>query len=113
MNDMKDLQNAIMNRVLTTQQDKKAWKRKEKAILFIYAGAIFLSRLFLLFLEGSQPVLPKLRLSVLAEFDSGKKDLIVYYKMFIISLVFSLIAFGVYFVKSRRSHNRIDMFFSG
>lgn len=113
MNDMKDLQNAIMNRVLTTQQDKKAWKRKEKTIIFIYAGAIFFALLFLFFLEGSQPVSPKLRMPGLAEFESGKKDLIVYYKMFTVCLVFSLIAFGVYFVKSRRSHNRSDIFLPG
>lgn len=113
MNDIKDLQNAIMNRVLTTQQDKKAWKRKEKTIMFIYVGAIFFALLFLFYLEGPQPLSPKSRLPGLAEFESGKKDLIVYYKMFTVSLVFSLIAFGVYFVKSRRSHNRGDMFSSG
>ena len=113
MNDMKDLQNAIMNRVLTTQQDKKALKRKEKTIMFIYFGAIFFALLFLFFLEGSQPLSPKLRLPGLAEFESGKKDLVVYYKMFTGSLVFSLIAFGVYFVRSRGSHNRVDVFFSG
>ena len=45
--------------------------------------------------------------------ESGKKDLIVYYKMFTVSLVFSLIAFGVYFVKSRRSYKQVDMFSSG
>lgn len=104
MIDMKDLQNAIMNRVLTTQQDKKAWKRKEKNILFIYAGAIFFALVFLFFLEGPQPVSPKLRLPGLAEFEPGRKDLIVYYKLFTGSLVFSLIGFGVYFIKSRRSH---------
>jgi len=108
MNDMKDLQNAIMNRVLITQQDQKAWKRKEKMILFIYIGAIFIALLLLLFLKGPQAGLPKFRLSGLAEFKHGKKDLIVYYGMFTLSLVFSLIAFGVYFVKSRRSHSRVD-----
>jgi hypothetical protein len=111
MNDMKDLQDAIMNRVLTTQQAKKTWKRKENIILFIYVGAILFALLLLVFRVGPQSYTQKLRLPGLAEFESGRKDLIVYYKMFAVSLVFSLIAFGVYFVKSWRSHNRIDMIF--
>jgi hypothetical protein len=52
MNDMKDLQNAIMNRVFTTQQDKNAWKRKEKTIMLIYVAAIFFAVLFLFLLGG-------------------------------------------------------------
>jgi hypothetical protein len=103
MNAMKDLQNAIMNRVLTGHQDIQARKRKEKAILFIYVGAIFFALLLLFFLEGSQPASPKLRMPGLAEFESSEKNLIVYYKMFAVSLFFSLIAFGVYFIKSKRS----------
>jgi uncharacterized integral membrane protein len=102
MNEMKDLQNVIMNRVLTTQQDKKAWKKKEKTILFIYVGAIIFVLLFLFFLKTPRVVSPK--------FEPGSMDLMIYFNMFIVILVFSLIAFGVYFVKSRRSNNRVDMF---
>jgi uncharacterized BrkB/YihY/UPF0761 family membrane protein len=101
-----DLKDAIMNVILTKEQQRKAWKRKEKTIMFIYVGAIFFALLFLFFLVGRQVVSPKLRLP-------GKQDLIVYYSMFIVSLFFSLIAFGVYFVKSHSSNNRSDLLSSG
>lgn len=110
---MNDLQDAIMKGILANEQQRKAWKRKEKTIMFIYVGAIFVALLILFFLKGLQVVSPKLQLFSLTEFEPGSQDFIIYYKLFIVSLVFSLIAFGVYFVKSRRSHNRADMFSSG
>ncbi|NJO25247.1 MAG: hypothetical protein HC867_04920 [Bacteroidia bacterium] len=110
---MKDLQNAIMNRVLTARQDKKTWKRKEKTIQFIYVGAIFLVLSFLFFVKSPWAVSPKFRLPDLTKFEPGSQDLMIYFKMFAVMLVFSVIAFGVFFVKSRRSHNRVDKFFPG
>jgi hypothetical protein len=101
-----------MNRILINEQQREACKRKEKTIMFIYVGAILFALLFLFFVEGLQVVSPRLPLPGLAEFEPGSEDLIVYYNMFTMSLVFSLCAFGVYFVKSRRTH-RVDMFSSG
>src|SRR5687768_5241335 len=95
-----DLKDAIMNGILTNEQYRKAGIKKEKTIMFIYVGAIFFALLFLFFLERPQTVSPKLQLPGLAEFEPGRNDLIVYYRIFTVSLVFSLIAFGVYFVKS-------------
>lgn len=100
-----DLKDNIMNGILDNEQQGKAWKRKEKTIMFIYVGAIFFALLFLFFVKGVQVVSQKLRLFSLTEFETGSQDFIVYYNMFIVSLVFSLIAFGAYFVKSRRWHN--------
>lgn len=105
-----DLSNAIMNGILTNQQQRKAGKRKEKTIMFIYVGVIFLAALLLFFLKRLRTI--SLKLPKLAEFEPRSLDLIVYYNLFAASLVFSLIAFGVYFVRSRRSHNGIDMFSS-
>lgn len=120
MNDMNeytkpraDLKDAIMNGILTNEQQRKAGKRKEKTILFIYIGAIFFALLVLFFLEGLQVVSPKLRPPGLADFEPGRQDFIAYYKMLAVSLVFSLIAFGVYFVKSRRSHTSSITHFAG
>ena len=98
-----DLKDDIMNGILNNEQHRNAWKRKEKTIIIIYVGAIFIALLFLFFVKGYQAVSPKLQLPGLAEFEPGRQDLMVYYNMFTASLVFSLIAFGVYFVNSRRS----------
>lgn len=107
MKEMKELEDAIMDRVLTTQQDKKFWKKREKTIIFLYVGAIFFVLLLLFFVKGSQAVSPNLRLTGLAEFELGGQELIIYYKMVIVSVVFSMAAFGVYFVKSKRLQNGV------
>lgn len=93
MSEMKNLQDAIMKGVLHTAQDRKAWKRKEKAIIFIYIGAIFFVLLLLFFVKSPQVASPK--------FEPGSVDLMVYYRIFKVILIASLIAFGVYFAKSR------------
>lgn len=108
-----DLTDAIMSRVSDNAQQQKAWKRKEKSIVFIYSGAILFALLILFFVAGRQAVSPKAQLPNLAEFKPGKQDLMVYYMLFTGSLVFSLIAFGIYFILSRRSRNPDDMFSPG
>src|SRR5688500_6939167 len=81
-----NLKVAIMNSILTNDQQRKAWRRKEKTIVFIYVGAIFFALLLLFFLERLQTVSPNLRWPGLAEFETGRQDVIVSYTMFTVSL---------------------------
>lgn len=98
---MKDLKEAIMQQVLVDAQHKKARKRREKAIILSYVAAICFVLLLLFFLKGQHIVSPKLKLPGLAE--PGSEDIIIYLKLFGLSIVFSLIAFMVYFFSSRNS----------
>lgn len=98
---MKDLKEAIMQQVLVDAQHKKARKKKEKAVIISYAAAICFVLLLLFFLEGQHIVSPKLKLPGLSE--PGSQDIIIYLKLFGLSLVFSLIAFMVYLFSSRNS----------
>jgi uncharacterized integral membrane protein len=93
MSETKNLQDAIMQNIMNTAQQRKAGKRKEKAILFIYIGTIFFVLLVLFFVKNPQAASPK--------FEAGSVDLIVYYRMFTVILVASLIAFVLYFANSR------------
>lgn len=97
-----DLNDTIMNGILFNQRQRRESKRKEKTIMLIYAGAISFALLILFFLKGLRAFTPDLQPSHFAEFGPGNEDLSVYYRMAILSLFFSLIAIGVYFVKSRR-----------
>ena len=99
MNDKNELQDVIMKGIFASEQHRKAWKRKERIIMLIYTGATFFALLFVLLLKMPEVVSP--------EFEPGRRDFIVYYKIFTVSLFFSLVALGVYFVKSRRSRNRV------
>jgi hypothetical protein len=95
---MNDLKDTIMKGVLAADHHRKARKRKEKRIIFIYLGAIFFVLLLLFFVKGMQVVSPKLQLPEIAEIEPGMQDLIAWYKLFAVVLISSLIAFGVYFV---------------
>lgn len=95
---MTEMKDAIMKGVFANAQYSKAWKKREKTVMFIYVGAILFALVCLFFATGAQVVSPTLRLP---EFETGAHDLMVYFVMFTVIFVFSLIAFGVYFVKSR------------
>lgn len=102
------LQDNIMKGILANEQRRKARKRKEKTIMVVYTGAIFFALLFLLFVTRPQSVSLKLRLPGLAEFETARQELMVYFRMFILILILSLMAFGVYFVKPRRSQGGVE-----
>ena len=98
MNNRNDLGDAIMTKVFASSHQQKASKRKVKAIIFIYLGAIFSVLLWLYLLKGLHFVSPELAMPTLQEIKPGTEDLIIYYKLFTVILVCSLISFGAYFV---------------